>query len=163
MSHASVLRVATTEYANLYAVPIETSELRRRLRTAIEQARSNAAARRARSDAAVRDYEKFLTTVAVPVVQQFANVLSAEGYHFNVATPASSVRLTSAGAGEDYIEIALDTTEDPPEVVGRTSRGRGRRMIASERAVRERTAIAELNEEDVTAFLLAEIVSFVAR
>jgi len=144
-------------------VPIETSELRRRLRTAIEQARSNAAARRARSDAAARDYETFLSRVAIPVVQQFANVLSAEGHHFNVATPAGSVRLTSAAANEDFIEITLDTTEDPPEVVGRTSRGRGRRLISSERAVRERTAVAELNEEDVLAFLLTEIVPFVGR
>jgi hypothetical protein len=145
------------------SVPIETSELRRRLRTAIEQARSNAAARRARSDAAARDYETFLSRVAIPVVQQFANVLSAEGHHFNVATPAGSVRLTSAAANEDFIEITLDTTEDPPEVVGRTSRGRGRRLISSERAVRERTAVAELNEEDVLAFLLTEIVPFVGR
>ena len=144
-------------------MPIETSELRRRLRTAIEQARSNAAARRARSDAATRDYETFLSRVAIPVVQQFANVLSAEGHHFNVATPAGSVRLTSAAANEDFIEITLDTTEDPPEVVGRTSRGRGRRLISSERAVRERTAVAELNEEDVLAFLLTEIVPFVGR
>jgi len=144
-------------------VPIETSELRRRLRTAIEQARSNAAARRARSDAAARDYERFLSAIAIPAVQQFANVLSAEGHHFSVATPAGSVRLASATANEDYIEIALDTAEDPPEVVGRTNRGRGRRMISTERAVRERTAIAELNEEDVLAFLLAEIVAFVAR
>jgi dipeptidyl aminopeptidase/acylaminoacyl peptidase len=145
------------------SVPIETSELRRRLRTAIEQARSNAAARRARSDAAARDYETFLSRVAIPVVQQFANVLSAEGHHFNVATPAGSVRLTSAAANEDFIETTLDTTEDPPEVVGRTSRGRGRRLISSERAVRERTAVAELNEEDVLAFLLTEIVPFVGR
>ena len=36
-------------------------------------------------------------------------------------------------------------------------------MISSERAVRERTAVAELNEEDVIAFLLAEIVAFIGR
>jgi hypothetical protein len=144
-------------------VSIETSELRRRLRTAIEQARSNAAARRERTDAAARDYEQFLATVAIPVVQRFANVLSAEGHQFHVGTPAGSVRLTSAGSAEDYIEILLDTSEDPPEVVGRTNRGRGRRMISSERAVRERTAVAELNEEDVLAFLLTEIVPFVSR
>jgi hypothetical protein len=144
-------------------VPIETSELRRRLRSAIEQARANAAARRARASAAANDYEKFLSAIAVPVVQQFANVLSAEGHHFKVATPAGSVRLTSGATTEDYIEIVLDTAEDPPEVVGRTSRGRGRRMISTERAVRERTAVAELNEEDVLAFLLTEIVPFVAR
>jgi hypothetical protein len=143
-------------------VAIETSELRRRLRSAVEQSRSNAAAKRERSDGAARDYEKFLTTIAVPVVQQFANVLSGEGHQFHVGTPAGSVRLTSAGSAEDYVEMLLDTSEDPPEVVGRTSHGRGRRMVTSERPVRERTAIAELNEEDVMAFLLTEIVPFVA-
>jgi len=143
-------------------VAIETSELRRRLRSAIEQSRSNAAAKRERSDAAARDYEKFLSTIVVPVVQQFANVLSGEGHQFHVGTPAGSVRLTSAGSGEDYVEILLETSEDPPQVVGRTSRGRGRRLVTSERPVRERTAIAELNEEDVLAFLLTEIVPFVS-
>ena len=141
---------------------IETSELRRRLRSAIEQARSNTAARRERSEAAGREYEQFLTKVAVPVVQQFANVLSGEGHQFHVATPAESVRITAAGSAEDYIEILLDTTEDPPEVVGRTSRGRGRRMVTSERPVRERTAVAELNDEDVLAFLLTEVIPFVS-
>jgi dipeptidyl aminopeptidase/acylaminoacyl peptidase len=144
-------------------VSIEPSVLRRRLRSAIEQARSNAAARRDRAEAAGRDYETFLETVAIPVFQQFANVLGAEGHQFQVATPAGSVRLSSAVRNEDYIEVALDTLEDPPEVVGRTSRGRGRRMISSERAVRERTAVAELNEEDVLAFLLTEIVQFLGR
>jgi hypothetical protein len=143
-------------------VAIETSELRRRLRSAIEQSRSNNAARRERSEAAGRDYEQFLTKVAVPVVQQFAHELSGEGHQFHVPTPAESVRLASAGSAEDYIEILLDTTEDPPEVVGRTSRGRGRRMVSSERPVRERTAVAELNEEDVLAFLLTEIIPFVS-
>ena len=141
---------------------IETSELRRRLRSAIEQSRSNSAARRERTEAAGRDYEQFLTKIAVPVVQQFANVLSGEGHQFHVATPAESVRMTSAGSAEDYIEILLDTSEDPPEVVGRTSRGRGRRMVTSERPVRERTAVAELNEEDVLAFLLTEVIPFVS-
>lgn len=141
---------------------IEISEVRRRLRSAIDEARRDAAARRARSDAAARDYEVFLSAIAVPVVQQMASALSGDGHHFDVATPAGSVRLTSAKSAEDYIEIALDTSEDPPEVVGRTSHGRGRRRITSERPVRDRTAIAELNEEDVLAFLLTEIIPFVA-
>lgn len=128
----------------------------------MEQARSNAAARRERSDAAARDYEQFLATIAVPVVQQFANVLSAEGHHFHVATPAGSVRLTSASSSEDYVEMLLDTSQDPPEVIGRISRGRGRRLVASERPVRDQTAVGELNEEDVLAFLLTEIVPFVS-
>lgn len=128
----------------------------------MEQARSNAAARRERSDAAARDYEQFLATIAIPVVQQFANVLSAEGHHFHLATPAGSVRLTSASSSEDYVEILLDTSQDPPEVIGRTSHGRGRRMVASERPVRDQTAVSELNEEDVLTFLLTEIVPFVS-
>jgi hypothetical protein len=142
---------------------VEISELRRRLRSAVDQARRNAIAHRERTDAAARHYEQFLSTIAIPVVQQFASVLSGEGHHFSVATPAGAVRLSAAGSAEDYIEIALDTSEDPPEVVGRTSRGRGRRMIASERPVRERTAVDELNEEDVVAFLLTEIVPFISR
>ena len=128
----------------------------------MEQSRSNAAARRERSDAAARYYEQFLATIAIPVVQQFANVLSAEGHHFHLATPAGSVRLTSASSSEDYVEILLDTSQDPPEVIGRTSHGRGRRMVASERPVRDQTAVSELNEEDVLAFLLTEIVPFVS-
>lgn len=141
---------------------IEISEVRRRLRSAVDEARRDAAARRARNDAAMRDYDAFLSTVAIPVVQQMASALSGEGHHFNVATPAGSVRLASVNSPEDYIEIALDTSEDPPEVVGRTSRGRGRRMITSERPVRDRTAVGELNEEDVLAFLLTEITPFVS-
>lgn len=136
--------------------------MRRRLRSAVDEARRNAAARRARSEAAERDYDVFLSQVAIPVVQQMASALNGEGHHFEVATPAGSVRLTSAKSPEDYIEIALDASEDPPEVVGRTSRGRGRRMITSERPVRDRTAVAELNEEDILAFLLTEIIPFVA-
>lgn len=142
---------------------MEISELRRRLRSTLDVARRNALARRERSDAAAKQYEEFLASVATPIVQQFASVLSGEGHHFNVATPAGTVRLTSASSSEDYIEIALDTSEDPPEVVGRTNRGRGRRLITSERPVRERTAVDELNEEDVVAFLLTEIVPFISR
>ena len=129
----------------------------------MEEARRDAAARRARTDAAAKAYDAFLSQIAVPVVQQMASALSGEGHHFHVATPAGSVRLTAAGSAEDYIEIALDTSEDPPEVVGRTSRGRGRRMITSERPVRDRTAVAELNEEDVLAFLLTEIIPFISK
>jgi hypothetical protein len=142
---------------------MEISEIRRRLRSAMDEARRDASARRARSEMALRNYDTFLSQVAIPVVQQMASALSGEGHHFSVATPAGSVRLTSANSSEDYIEIALDTSEDPPEVVGRTSRGRGRRMITSERPVRDRTEVGELNEEDVLAFLLTEIIPFVGR
>ena len=139
---------------------IELPELRRQIRIAIELAKKNAAASRSRSDAAQRDYDTFLKDVAVPTVQQFASALSGEGHMFKVATPADSVRLTSVSSNDDFIELSLDTTQDPPEVIARTSRGRGRRMVTSERPVRERTAVADLKEEDVVALLLQEITPF---
>jgi hypothetical protein len=141
-------------------VAIEIPELRRQIRIAIELAKKNAAAKRSRSDAAQREYETFLKEIAVPTVQQFASALSGEGHMFKVATPADSVRLTSVSSASDFIEIALDTSQDPPEVVARTSHGRGRRMVTSERPVRERTAVADLKEEDVVTLLLQEITPF---
>ena len=124
---------------------------------AIELSKKNAAARRARSDEAARAYEQFLAEVAVPAVRQFAAAMIGEGLLFHVATPAQSVRLASAGSPDDYIELLLDTGQDPPEVIARVSRGRGRRMVTSERPVRERTAVADLTEEDVHTLLLQEI------
>ncbi len=142
---------------------MDIADVRRRLRGAIEQARHEAAQRRARVDAAERDYQAFLAERAVPVFHDFANALAGESLTFTVSTPARSVKLESARSREDFIELELDADHDPPQVIGRSSRGRGRRMITSERPVRARAAIAELTEEDVLAFLLSEIVPFVER
>jgi hypothetical protein len=142
---------------------MDIPEVRRRLRAAIDLARREAAERRARSDTASRDYDVFLEQRAVPVFQTFAAALSGEGLRFKVFTPSASVRLAADGAKDDFIELALDTNADPPAVVGRVSRGRGRRMIASERPVREGVAIADLAGEDVLDFLLREILPFVER
>jgi hypothetical protein len=142
---------------------MEVSEVRRRLRAAVEDARREAAERRVRTDAASRAYEEFLGQRAVPLFHQFAAALTGEGHLFKVFTPAASVRLASERSHEEFIELALDEASDPPTVVGRTSRGRGRRMISSERPVRDGIAIADLTEEDVLAFLLTEITSLIDR
>jgi hypothetical protein len=142
---------------------MEVSEVRRRLRAAVEDARREAAERRVRTDAASRAYEEFLGQHAVPLFHQFAAALTGEGHLFKVFTPAASVRLASERSHEEFIELALDDASDPPTVVGRTSRGRGRRMISSERPVRDGIAIADLTEEDVLAFLLTEITSLIDR
>jgi hypothetical protein len=142
---------------------MEVSEVRRRLRAAVEDARREAAERRVRTDAASRAYEEFLGQRAVPLFHQFAAALTGEGHLFKVFTPAASVRLASERSHEEFIELALDDASDPPTVVGRTSRGRGRRMISSERPVRDGIAIADLTEEDVLAFLLTEITSLIDR
>lgn len=142
---------------------VEISEVRRRVRAAIDTARKGAQERRLRTDQAARDYETFLHDRAVPVCHTVAAALTAEGRRFKVFTPAGTVRLASETSGEDFLEIALDDGVDPPAVVGRVSRGRGRRMISSERPLAEGGQIAQLTEEDVLAFLVSEIVPFVER
>ena len=142
---------------------MEVSEIRRRVRAAIESARRHAQERRIRTDRAQLDYQDFLRDRAVPVFQTVASALVAEGHRFKVFTPADSVRLVSESAGTDFIELALDTTTDPPTVLGRTSRGRGSRLTTSERPIREAGTIAELSDEDVVDFLMNEIVGFVER
>lgn len=142
---------------------MEVSEVRRRLRAAVEEARQSAAERRTRNDAAARDYEAFLGQRAVPVFHQLATALTGDGHLFKVFTPAGSVRLASERSHEEFIELVLDDSSDFPVVVGRTSRGRGRRMISAERPVRDRTPISELTEEDVLSFLLQEIPHFLER
>jgi hypothetical protein len=142
---------------------MEVSEVRRRLRAAIDSARKAAQERRARSDQAARDYALFLRDVAIPIFQVFASALVAEGHRFKVFTPAESVRLASESGPDDFIELTLDTTADPPAVLGRTNRGRGRRVVLSERPVREGAAVAELTEDDVLSFLASEIAPFVER
>ena len=140
---------------------MEVSEVRRRLRTAIDQARRDSSLRRERADAASRAYDQFLEQVAVPMFQTIANVLVAEGHRFAVFTPAGSVRLASERSGEDFIELALDASQDPPVVVVRMSRGRGRRQLTSERSVT--TAISSLTDSDVVQMVVDEIPKLVER
>lgn len=142
---------------------MEPSEIRRRLRAAVEQARQEAAERRGRSDLAARDYETFLAERAVPVFHQVASVLTAEGHPFKVFTPANSVRLAAERSPEEFIELTLDSSLDPPVVMAHVTRGRGRRTIASERPLRSNTPIGELTSEDVLDLLLREVVSFLQR
>jgi len=142
---------------------MEVPEVRRRLRAAIESARKRSQERRARTDEAARDYDQFLRERAIPVFHTFASALIAEGYRFKVFTPADSVRLASESSGDDYIELTLDPASDPPVVIGRTSRGRGRRLVESERPLTEHSSISALTDEDVLAFLANEIGPFVER
>jgi hypothetical protein len=140
---------------------MDIPEVRRRIRAAIGGARAAEQERQARADAAGRDYEKFIAERAVPLFHTFASALTAEGLRFKVFTPAGAVRLVPDGASEDYIELVLDATGDFPQVLGRTSRGRGRRQVMTERPVREGGDVSMLTEEDVLQFLVEEIGRFV--
>lgn len=133
------------------------------MRAAIEQARRDATARRERADAAARAYDEFLAARAVPAFNLVASALVGEGHRFKVFTPAGSVRLASERSPEDYIELTLDTSEDPPFVLGRTSLARGRRAVASERPVRDSLLVQDLTDEDVLSFILSELPKLIVR
>jgi len=139
---------------------MEISVVRKRLTETIERAKKHAADRRGRSDQASRDFEVFLQKVAVPLFRQVANALKADGYAFSVFTPSGSVRLMSDRSAEDYIELTLDTADDPPRVMGQISRARGRRVIDAERAIGTPDA---LTEDRLLDFLLKELEAFVER
>ena len=142
---------------------METSDVRRRIRAAIEAARVRAAERRTRTDEATRAYDQFLEAIAVPAFHTVANALVGEGHRFKVSTPGRAARLSPERAAEDFIELSLDTERDVPAVVILTSRGRGRRMLSTERILREDPGLAELTEEDVVSTLLEELLPFIER
>ena len=139
---------------------MEIGDVRKRLVQTIERAKRQAAERRTRTDEAARVFDTFLSTIAVPLFKQVANALRPDGYLFNVFTPSGSVRLMSDRGAEDYIELSFDPAGEVPQVIGHTSRNRGRRVMESERALGEP---AVLTEEDVLAFLLKELEAFVDR
>jgi hypothetical protein len=141
---------------------MEISVVRNRLRETMERAKRQAAERRAHADRTASAFDTFLTTIAVPLVRQIANVLRAEGHVFSVFTPSGSVRLMSDKRAEDFIEITLDTTSHPPRVMGHISRAVGRRGIDAERVVASGDPAA-LSEDDLLAFFLEELEPFVER
>jgi hypothetical protein len=141
---------------------MEISEVRRQLTEAIERAKRAAADRRANVDEASREYAVFLEQIAVPLFRQVANVLKVQGYPFAVFTPGGSVRLMSEKNSDDFIELSLDTTGEEPIVMGHSRRGRGRRVLESERPIGE-GPVRNLTEEKVLRFLLEELEPFVEK
>ena len=139
---------------------MEISEVRKRVREALDRAKRSAAERRSRTDEASRHYDVFLTTIAVPLFRQIANALRPEGYVFTVFTPGGSVRLMSDRSQEDYIELTLETSGADPHVLGHVSRARGRRVRESEVAIADGKPIAELTEDDVLEFVARELEPF---
>jgi hypothetical protein len=140
---------------------MEISEIRKRVLQAIDQSRRVAAERRVRSDAATAAFERFLAELATPMFKQFAAVLKAEGYQFQVFTPAGGLRLASERSPEDFVELRLDVSGQSPVVLGYVNRGRGSRIVSSERPIG--VGVAELTEHDVLEFLIQEIQPFVER
>jgi hypothetical protein len=142
---------------------MEVSDVRRRLRTAIDEARRRAEVRRGQRDEASRAWERLLPEVAVPAFQMMASALTGEGLRFNVMTPGTAVRLTPERGGEEFIELALVTDREEPALLLTSTRGRGRRIISTERVLCEGSLLATVTEDDVIAGLLEALLPFVER
>jgi hypothetical protein len=130
---------------------------------AIAAARGRAQARRQQADEATRAYGAFLQNVAAPVLHQLAGALKAEGYPFTVFTPGDGVRLASDRGRDDFVEFALDTSGDRPQVIGRISQSRGSRRLEEERPVKADVPPDALSEEDVLDFVMQALERWLAR
>ncbi len=135
----------------------DVAVVRKRVRTAIEQARRDQAERRGRAAEAQKTYALFLETAAIPVFRMFANILKSEGLAFEVMTPAGGVRLQSERHRDDAIEMELDVSADPPQPLVTITRARGSRVIQTDRSIKGSNPLVQLGEEDVIEMLLDEL------
>ena len=142
---------------------MDAGEVRRRVRRTVDDARARSRQRRHDVAAAEVAGERVLRAVAAPLFRTVASALKAEGYRFAVETPAGAVRLSPGGASEDIIEIALDTTRDPPALMGRTAYARGTRLLSDERVVAEHPALGDLAPEALLDFVLSALAPLVER
>jgi hypothetical protein len=142
---------------------MDVAQLRKTVRQAIDGAKKDAAARRARADVATLAYERFLEERATPVFRSMANVLKSEGLLFDVMTPSGGVRLVPERTREDGIELTLDGSVDPPRATLTTVRSRGSRAMRAERALKDGVPIDTLTDDDVIAALLDELAPWLAR
>jgi len=142
---------------------MDVSDLRQRILRALDAGKPDAPARqRAQVDEAHAAYEKFLETVAVPLLKQAQGILKAEAHSFSVHTPAGGARLVSDAYPKTFLEFALDVAE-APRVLGRVSISRGSRVNVEEQPIAAGKAIRDLNDDDVAAFFVTEIPKLVKR
>jgi hypothetical protein len=148
---------------------MDVSELRKKILRALDEGRVDAVSKRERDaskrverDEIQRAYDQFLETVAVPLLKQAQGILKAEGQMFTVHAPAGGAKLASDSSTQTFLEFMLDNSGERPSALGRISRERGRqRVIVDERPIATGKAVAELTEEDVAAFLVAELPKLV--
>ena len=142
---------------------METGDVSRRLKIAIETAQAQAAERRARDARATAAYDLFLENVAVPVARQLANALKVEGLAFTVFTPAGGLRLASDRNRHDFIELALERGAADLQVVGHISHARGSRTVAETVPLKDGFGPDALTDDDVLSFLLRALRPWLER
>lgn len=142
---------------------MEVSQVNKRVRSAIEDAKAKAQARRNAAASADKAYAAFLETVATPIARQVANALKVAGVGFTLGTPGGGLRLAADRGRDDYVEIVLDPSGDLPQAAGRVSVTRGSRTIVETLPIKARTAIEDLTEEDVLEFLVRALEPWLER
>ncbi len=128
---------------------METSDVRRRIKDSLDRARTRAAEHRTTNAKAEAAFEVFLQRSVVPVFQQVAGALKAEGYPYAVNTPAGSVRLVSEKSSSDFIDLRLDTSGQRPQVLVAVERSKGRERVSEEQPLKPGALIENLTEQDV--------------
>ncbi|MGE0462662.1 MAG: hypothetical protein AB7Q16_14955 [Vicinamibacterales bacterium] len=137
--------------------------LRKRVQKAMEQARRDAADRRAEVNEARRAYDEFLESRAIPAFRAMAVVLKGEGLAWEVMTPSGEVRLVPDRRRDESIALSFDATADPPQAMVSITRGRGGRVLHAEREVKPGTrSMAALTEDDVLDMLLEELAPWLS-
>ena len=142
---------------------METSDVRKRVKEALDRVKRLHSERRAARSQASATYEVFLQRSAIPVFQQVAGALKAEGYPFTVNTPAGSVRLLAEGSANDYVDLRLDTSAAVPHVVLETQRVRGGDVRKEERSIKPGTLVENLTEQDVLDAVVEALETLIDR
>ena len=142
---------------------MEVSQVNKRVRSAIEDAKAKAQARRNASASADKAYAAFLESVATPIARQVANALKVAGVGFTLGTPGGGLRLAADRGRDDHIEFVLDATGDVPQAAARVSVTRGSRTLDETRPIKPGTAIEDLTEEDVLEFLVNALEPWLER
>lgn len=142
---------------------MEVSQVNKRVRSAIEDAKAKAQARRNAAASADKAYAAFVETVATPIARQVANSLKVAGVAFTLGTPGGGVRLAADRGRDDYVEFVLDASGELPQAAGRVSVTRGSRTIVETLPIRPDTAIEDLTEEDVLEFLVRALEPWLER
>jgi hypothetical protein len=142
---------------------METSDVRKRVKEALERVKRMHAERRRRTAQAGAAFEVFRERSVIPVFQQIAGALKAEGYPFTVNTPAGSVRLVSEKSANDYVDLRLDTTVAVPAVMLETQSVRGREVRKEERPIKPGTLVEHLTEQDVLDAVVETLETLIDR
>ena len=142
---------------------LETGYIRKQVLHKIYEAKRIAVERRSLAADAGRDGAKVLDLIVAPVFKAVVAILKTEGYKFRVLTPPGVVRLVSEASSDEFIEVSLDVTREPPALIGCVSRQWGRRVLVDDIVIRKFPDIAKFSEQEALTFLLERVVPFVER